>query len=252
MNHQPHFPLLSCWLLCSLLAVACSPTIDLPPGSELKVKQIDGPTPRVELSWKLVVRVDGYLLHYDMGGSAGPPFAGEGLAVVTWPEGCGDMDAGAAEQGVDAMSTISTDISLTDGQTADDMAADAGGPEAGLPDQGPLDQGSPDQGPPDSGPGQELGTSDAAIPDASPADSGAPAPGVKSPINIPVTWCLDREDTFKDAGKIPVHTPGTRPRVRLQNLKVGLTYHFAVQAFRRAGVGPLSQTVSISIKDKIK
>ena len=247
MNHRSHPLPPALLLLCSLFA-ACSPTIDLPQGSELKVKQIDdGPAPRVELSWKLIVRVDGYLLHYDLGGSAGPPFAGKGLAVVPWPEGCGDMDAGAAELGADAMSTSSTDQGLTDGQAADGKGADAAEPEAGPPDQGPPDLGSPD-----SAPGKEAGTPDAAIPDTSQADTGAPAPGVDSPINIPVSWCLDREDTFKDAGKIPVHTPGTRPRVRLQNLELGRTYRFAVQGFRRAGVGPMSQTVSISIKDKIK
>ncbi len=248
MDHLLHRLLLPC-LPCLLLLSACSPTIDLPQPVELKVKQIAGsPAPRVELSWKLIVRVDGYLLHYSAN-KAGPPYAGKGLAVVPWPEGCGDLDAGTAKA-TDAVSTIATDVGLPD-SGADAGSPDKGQPDMGAPDQGPPDKGAPDKGTLDQGQ-PDKGTPDKGTPDKGTPDKGTPAPGAASPIKIPVSWCLDREDTFKDAGKIPVHTPGTRPRLRLQNLRVGRTYHFAVQAFRRAGTSAMSQPVSITIKDKIK
>jgi hypothetical protein len=82
------------FLLLPLLLSACSSSIDLPVPEELQVKQI-APPPQamVELSWRHVVRVDGYLIHYDVDGP-GEPFEGKGLQLVRWPNGCGDFDGG--------------------------------------------------------------------------------------------------------------------------------------------------------------
>lgn len=248
------------WRTCLIpilaLGVAgCSPTIALPTPEELQVQQItSAPGAQLQLSWKLIVRVDGYLLHYGEGAAAPSPLAGTGLALVPWPEGCGDLDAGAT-------STISTDLQLPDARTGDSATVDsatmdqapadqAAADQAAVDqttvdqaalDQAAVDQAAVDQGPPDTGP-----------PDAAPpgADSANAPPGIDSPVRIPVSWCLDREDTFKDAGKIPVHTPGTRPRVRLRNVVLGRTYHFAVQAFRKGSTSAPSATVSITIQHK--
>ena len=252
MDHRPHSPIYLLWLLWVLPAAACSPAIDLPRPDQLKVQQLSSTAPQVELSWKLIVRVDGYLLHYARG-QAGATFGGTGLAVVPWPEGCGDLEAGVAK-GSDAVTPISMDAGSGDAPGTD-AGADATTVDAATPDQGTPDQGTPDQGPADSGPADQSlpdkgpGAPDAGSADATGVDRGEASEGTPSPITIPASWCLDREDTFTDAGKVPVHTPGTRPRVRLQNLVVGQTYHFAVQAFRRAGKSLLSQTVSVTIKD---
>ena len=75
--------------LVALLATGgCAPTVALPVPAELAVIQRDPGT--VEVSWQLVVRVDGYLLHY--GEQPGQPLVGTGLQLVQWPEGCGDFD----------------------------------------------------------------------------------------------------------------------------------------------------------------
>lgn len=80
--------------LLPLLLSACSSSIDLPVPEELRIKQI-APPPQamVELSWRHVVRVDGYLIHYDIDEPA-EPYKGKGLQLVRWPTGCGDFDGG--------------------------------------------------------------------------------------------------------------------------------------------------------------
>jgi len=66
------------------------------------VEQLAGVTkPTVEISWKLVIRVDGYLLHWD-DDSSGPPYHGTGLGMVSWPGGCGHFDPKIAGQQADS------------------------------------------------------------------------------------------------------------------------------------------------------
>ena len=99
---------------------------------------------------------------------------------------------------------------------------------------------------------------DGATGDAKP-DSKAPKPDVTpdvigpgrdadSPVVIPAEWCLDTENTFSDAGVVPVRTPGKQPRVRLQKLEVGKTYVFAVKSARRSAESAYSTPVEITIK----
>lgn len=162
-------------VLLLALTCGCSPSIPLPAPGELSVKQIAyGPTGAVEVSWKLVLKVDGYLVHYD-DDQPGGPYHGKGLYLVQWPAGCGDFDGGTGD--------------------TSSIAAD-------------------------------------------------------SPIHIPVEWCLDWEQGLSDAGLVPVETPATRPRVRLQNLVAGRTYYFTVQAFRGDAASRLSGEVSIAIEDE--
>lgn len=93
---------LGCWAVLLLLYGGCSPSIDLPTPVELKVEQLAGVTkPTVEISWKLVIRVDGYLLHWDDDGS-GPPYHGKGLGMVRWPGGCGHFEVKVAGQHADS------------------------------------------------------------------------------------------------------------------------------------------------------
>ena len=160
MPHRPN--LLFALALCAL-PIACSPAIDLPTPEELKVKQIVGaPAPQVELSWKLIIRVDGYLVHY-RAGSAGPPWDGAGLAIVPWPEGCGDLDAGTAK-GSDAFTTIATEAGAAD--AGSDAAPDNGSHDKGAPDTGIADTGAPDKGAPDQGPSDLNAPDKAATPDS--------------------------------------------------------------------------------------
>lgn len=178
----------------AVLLTACSPAIELPAVAELEVRQVGfGPRGAVELSFKLVIRAEAYLLFYD-DDEAGEPYEGRGLTLVRWPAGCGDFDGGS--------------------------------------DQAPLDLGPPPDATLDLGP----------LPDA-------PWPGaeLRSPLRIPAPWCLDRAESFTDAGKVPVETPGMRPRVRLSGLVAGRTYHFAARVRRREAEGPLSLPVSIQI-----
>jgi hypothetical protein len=190
------------WILVvlSLAPGACSPAIDLPAPRDLKVRQLSfGSQAAVEVSWRLVLRVDRYLLHYD-GDQPGAPYAGTGLSLVRWPLGCGDFDGGGP-------STRSADLAT---------------PDTGA-DGGPTDGGSP-------------------APDARWPGFASP-----SPFSIPADWCLDREESFTDAGQVPVETPGTLPTVRVTGLSAGQTYHFAVQVERRGAVGPLSEDASIDV-----
>lgn len=211
---------LSVMIALLLAPPACSPEIAIPAPAELKAELVSGSSGAVlQLGWQLVIRVDGYLVHYSDNGKAGPPYAGQQLALVRWPQGCGDLDGGAAPA-ADAMSTIAADLTLPDIGTADQA----------LPDASPADQGAADLSP--------DGRADAGqLPYTSP-----------SPIRIPVAWCLDQEDTYSDAGKVPVQSPGARPRVRLRGLRPGKTYHFAVQAFRRGTASAMSAPVSYTLK----
>jgi hypothetical protein len=88
------------WLLAvagTLANPACSADIDLGAPAEVKVERLaDGPpgTVTVEVSWKLCIRVDGYVLHYGEDAQAGS-YGGRGLSMLSWDGGCGQF-AGAA------------------------------------------------------------------------------------------------------------------------------------------------------------
>ena len=215
------------------LLVGCSDDIGLPTPKDLAVKQIGfGQRGTVELSWRLVVRVDRYLLHYD-DDKKGLPYEGKGLGLVAWNEGCGDFDAGTIK-------TFAAEASVPD-SAPDVTLIDAGAKDSALVDSALVD-GSSDAS------AVDLGVADAKSPsDAPVADSIAPGRSADSPVEIPATWCLDTRQSFTDAGAVPVQTPGQTPRVRLQNLTPGRTYHFAVQVGRRAATGAITDSVAITI-----
>jgi hypothetical protein len=217
---------------CAALSLgACSPAIDLPAPRDLTVRQLTyGPLAAVEVSWRLVLRVDRYLLHYD-DDRPGAPYSGAGLSLVRWPLGCGDFDGGGA-------STRSLDLGSLDGSLdvlpTTDM--DGGPSEAGVVDASPS-------------PNEDGGPLDGGL-DASPSpDARWPGFTSPSPFSIPAAWCLDHEESFTDAGRVPVETPGTLPRVRITGLSAGRTYHFAVQVERKGALGPLTGAATIAVSE---
>jgi hypothetical protein len=143
------------------------------------VKQISyGPVSSVELSWRLVLRMDAYLISYDDDRS-GEPYAGKGLRLLRWPEGCGDFDGGVAMS-----SSIAADLSLIDIGLDSGSQLDAGPDAVGTPDAGTPDAATPDVGAPDTA------TTDAAIPDAGAEDllvasDMGPSIAADSPVRVP-------------------------------------------------------------------
>jgi hypothetical protein len=225
--------------LVSAVAVVvsgCSSAIPVPAPGELEVEQISyGPVGSVELSWGLVLRMDAYLLSYDDDRS-GEPYAGKGLRLLRWPEGCGDFDGGVAMS-----SSISADLSLAD------TGSDSGQADAGPDAVGPADAAIPDA------------TPDAIFPDATPdADAGdllvandmGPSIAADSPIDLPFSWCLYEEKSYSEAGPTKTETPGQRPKVRLGNLAAGKTYYFAVQALRSGETSAFSNEVAITVSEE--
>ncbi|MCC6746621.1 MAG: hypothetical protein IT371_03120 [Deltaproteobacteria bacterium] len=223
-------------VLLALVGIAgCSETIPLPKPTELVVAPVVGAAPgTVELSWKLVVRVDGYRLHFD-DDRAGVPYEGRGLSWVAWPTGCGDFDGS-----IGPTTTIAADLRLPDGPR------DAG-PRDGTSRDGRSQDGGARDGRVDLGASDAR--SDGTPRDAGAKDSSAAQPGrlpgmpAASPLEVPEAWCLDRVPSYTDAGDVPSPTPAMRPRLRLQGLVPGRTYYFAVQAFRRATQSELSDEV---------
>ena len=226
-----------------LLALAgCSPGIEMPTPTELKVIQVGyGPVAAVEVSWHVVIRAGGYLLEYGKSGTR----KGTGLTLVRWPTGCGDFDGG---------------VNTPDGSASAAMAAGDSGPDAkASPDQGVADASSPDSASPpadasspDSAPTPaDAGPSDLAPPNdkaAPPADAAWPGFTADSPVSVPAAWCQERANTYSDAGFQPAPTPASRPRLRLSGLVPGQTYAFAVRSFRLASTSAPSGEVIFTPK----
>ncbi len=212
-------------LFVLLILQGCSAPIELPAPGEFSVKLVGAGAPGVvEVSWKLVLRVDTYILYY--GEAAGGPYDGKGLNYLEWTGGCvipsdGTLTTYAnGDGGADA---------LTDGATTQDGK---------VGDQGTVEDGAvaePEAGPQDSG-----------TPDLPPAKPGLDS---DSPIKIPASWCLSLEETYTDAGPQPSEIPGRRPKLRLQHLQAGKTYFFKVQAERNGVEGVHSPEVSILIPE---
>jgi hypothetical protein len=231
---------------CSLVTViatvasGCSPAIPVPAPGELEVRQISyGPVGSVELSWRLVLRMDAYLISYDDDRS-GEPYTGKGLRLLRWPEGCGDFDSGVAMS-----SSIAADLSLTDAGLDNGSQPDAE-PDAAHPDAGPPDAAAPDAAAPDAA-APDAATPDAATDDQLVADDMGPWIPADSPVHVPFTWCLYQEKSYSEAGPTTTQTPGQRPRVRLSNLTAGKTYYFAVQALRSGQTSAFGDEVAITI-----
>ena len=97
------------------------------------------------------------------------------------------------------------------------------------------------------------GGPDKGIPEAGPADAGWPGVNSPSPVRVPAAWCLERANTYSDAGIQPVTTPASRPRLRLSGVQPGKTYYFAVRSYRLASTSGTSSEVSITpVKDPPK
>jgi hypothetical protein len=256
-------PALTAPAAIALVLAGCSPGIPLPTPQELAVAQIGyGPLGAVQLSWRLVLRVSGYRVHFDtrshqswasataartctpvattdasvvldgptgqtMVGHCGTnrldgTYGGTGVAIVKWASGCGDFDGGAR-----ATST-NGDAGARDGKAVDVTPSDAMPVDAGRSDLTPAEAGAPDT---------------RSKPDAPWPNSGL----LDSPIWIPGEWCLEREDTYGEAGIQPQETPGARPRVRLQNLVADRTYYFAIEAVRGSASSELSNEVAVQV-----
>jgi len=222
----------------------CSPAIPVPTPAELQVKQIGyGPIGAVEVRWRLVLRMDAYLLDYDDDRS-GAPYRGAGLRLLQWSGGCAALDDGgvkssalsALEAGAqDGGSDLSTDAAAPD--SGSDLGTDAAAPDSGS-DLG-IDAAAPDSG-------SDLGSPDLGPPDLRSPDLGPTRPA-DSPIRIPASWCLNLEEHSSDAGAVPVQTPGKGPGVRLHGLLAGRTYYFAVRAERNGQASALSDEASILV-----
>lgn len=226
-----------CWLVIAAAASGCSPAIPVPAPGELQVKQISyGSVGSVELSWRLVLRMDAYLISYDDDRS-GEPYTGRGLRLLRWPEGCGDFDGGVAMS-----SSISADLSLADTGLDAVGQPDASQPDAATPDAGAEDAATPDAGAPDAAPTLDAGAEDPVA-----AGDTGPSIAADSPIQIPFSWCLYEEKSYSEAGPTRSETPGQRPKVRLGNLAAGKTYYFAVQALRSGQTSAFGEEVAITI-----
>ena len=230
-------------VVMAVLLTACSPTIDLPAPAELTATAAG--SGNLELAWSLVVRVEGYELHYSTDGS-GPPYTGSGLRLAPVAGRCQSPDLGVSR------ATLTRDGGPADrGPAVDrsprDRAApkpDGSSPDAGSPDQSVPDAGSSDRSVRDAGSPERGLTGDAAARDRGPTDTGADGSSGRtgrSPILLSSRSCMDVENSFTEAGMVPVSTPGKRPRVRLTGLVPGQTYAFSLRAYRgptRSAFGP--------------